>query len=180
MTSILKVDEIQNTDGKTGIVITPDGSLESVKFPEQSSPSGRVITSTTMSSYETGTFIPTLTFGKNSAGQSYQTRVGYYTKIGSAVTVTLYILLTSKGTSTGTAEIAGMPFKCKGGLAYSVGSLHINQVSYSGFPQAYLQHATFNVNLGTTSESGTFSTLDNNNFVGDSGIIFTATYQTNE
>ena len=33
MTSILKVDEIQNTDGKTGIVITPDGSLESVKFP---------------------------------------------------------------------------------------------------------------------------------------------------
>ena len=58
MTSILKVDEIQNTDGKTGIVITPDGSLESVKFPEQSSPSGRVITSTTMSSYEEGTWTP--------------------------------------------------------------------------------------------------------------------------
>jgi len=61
MTSILKVDEIQNTDGKTGIVITPDGSLESVKFPEQSNPSGRVITSTTMSSYEEGYYQTTFT-----------------------------------------------------------------------------------------------------------------------
>ena len=34
MSSILKVDEIQNTDGKTGLVITPDGSIDGIKFPE--------------------------------------------------------------------------------------------------------------------------------------------------
>ena len=79
MTSILKVDEIQNTDGKTGIVITPDGSLESVKFPEQSSPSGRVITSTTMSSYEAGTWTPDL----SNVQRFWHCRVMLiYTKIG--------------------------------------------------------------------------------------------------
>ena len=83
MSSILKVDEIQNTDGKTGIVITPDGSLESVKFPEQSNPSGRVITSTTMSSYETGTWTPVLT----NNGGDWIGASGLYTKVGNTVTI---------------------------------------------------------------------------------------------
>ena len=63
MSSVLKVDEIQNTDGKTGLVITPDGSIDSIKFPEEANPSGRTITSTTMSSFEQGTWNPKLVTG---------------------------------------------------------------------------------------------------------------------
>jgi len=110
MSSILKVDEIQNTDGKTGIVITPDGSLESVKFPEQSSPSGRVITSTTMSSYETGTWTPTVF--ANSGGFAGTVTINWanYTKIGSTVWVDAFIRVNVTNAGSGEAIIGGLPF----------------------------------------------------------------------
>ena len=106
MTSILKVDEIQNTDGQSALVITPDGSLESVKFPEQSSPSGRVITSTTMSSYEEGTWVPTIT---NGTATNFANPSGIYTKIGSFVTITITVQLNDASPDL---EIS-MPFKPK-------------------------------------------------------------------
>jgi hypothetical protein len=84
MSSILKVDEIQNTDGKTGLVITPDGSIDGIKFPEEANPSGRTITSTTMSSYEEGTWVPVLETG------TALTLSGRYTKVGNIVTFTIY------------------------------------------------------------------------------------------
>ena len=86
MTSILKVDEIQNTDGKTGLVITPDGSVSGVKFPEAVAPSGRTITSTTMSSYEEGTWVPVILAGSAS---TFDRPSGIYTKIGRVITVTI-------------------------------------------------------------------------------------------
>jgi hypothetical protein len=83
MSSILKVDEIQNTDGKTGLVITPDGSIDGIKFPEEANPSGRTITSTTMSSYEEGSWTPVLETG------TALTLYGRYTKVGNLVTFTV-------------------------------------------------------------------------------------------
>ena len=86
MTSILKVDEIQNTDGQSALVITPDGSVSGVKFPEAVAPVGRTITSTTMSSYEEG--IWTITMEPSSGFTPTDTTSnGYYTKIGNMVTV---------------------------------------------------------------------------------------------
>ena len=110
MTSILKVDEIQNTDGKTGIVITPDGSLESVKFLEQSSPSGRVITSTTMSSYETGTWTPVVIAQYGGFAGTVTIRNANYTKIGSTVWVSAYILVNVTNGGSGNARMGGLPF----------------------------------------------------------------------
>ena len=111
MTSILKVDEIQNTDGKTGIVITPDGSLESVKFPEQSSPSGRVITSTTMSSYETGTWTPTVYATHGGFSGTVNVVSANYTKIGSTVWVDAFLDVNVTAVGSGTALIGGLPFR---------------------------------------------------------------------
>ena len=128
--------------------------------------------------YEEGTFTPTVTFGGNSAGQVYGVRTGLYTKIGQTVTVQLYFTLTAKGTSTGNAKITGMPFACKGGYAYSAGSLHLNAVSFTGFPQAYNTVSSTKVTLGETTDAGVFSPLNNTNFANYSGVIFTATYQT--
>jgi hypothetical protein len=180
MSSVLKVDEIQNTDGKTGLVITPDGSIDGIKFPEEANPSGRTITSTTMSSYEEGTFTPTVTFGAGSVGQVYGKRYAYYTKIGQNVTVTFYILLINKGTSTGDAYIEGMPFRCKSRDAYAAGSLHLNRVSFTGFPQAYHLFGTTTVTLGKTTDAGVYDALTSDNFTTEAGIIFTSTYFTDE
>ena len=101
MSSVLKVDEIQNTDGKTGLVITPDGSIDGIKFPEQLNPSGRTITGTTMSSYEEGTWKPVVNGDVDSNG--------IYTKIGRQVTLIAFIRSTDQSTDAG-IEITGLPF----------------------------------------------------------------------
>ena len=116
MSSILKVDEIQNTDGKTGIVITPDGSLESVKFPEQSSPSGRVITSTTINSFEEGTWVPTLLSSQGGFSGTVTINSANYTKIGSTVWVDAYLVVDVTAVGSGDATIGGLPFTVAGGF----------------------------------------------------------------
>lgn len=59
--------------------------------------------------YETGTFTPELNFGGASTGIT-ATRTGRYTRIGNVVYWAVHIALTSKGTATGAATIAGLPF----------------------------------------------------------------------
>ena len=141
MTSILKVDEIQNTDGKTGIVITPDGTVTvpSVKFPEITggNPS-RVITNTKMSSYEEGTWIPRLLIGASSTGITYSLQAGNYVKVGRAVTIIYRIILSNKSTRSGNINVNGLPFAASDVDLYPtvMGLWHnVNLPSVSGGPQ---------------------------------------------
>ena len=112
MSSILKVDEIQNTDGKTGLVITPDGTVTvpSVKFPEQSNPSGRVITSTTMSSFEEGTWTPVPFAASGGFAGTVTINSANYTKIGSTVWVDAYFNVDVTNVGSGDARIGVLPF----------------------------------------------------------------------
>jgi hypothetical protein len=66
--------------------------------------------------YEEGTFTPSLEFGGTSTGITYQaaSQVGIYTKVGNLVHISIEIRLTSKGTSTGTMTISGLPFNSGG------------------------------------------------------------------
>jgi hypothetical protein len=59
--------------------------------------------------YEEGTWTPALLFGSASVGMT-GTFTGRYTKIGRQVHATFSIVLTAKGSSTGTATIGGLPF----------------------------------------------------------------------
>ena len=101
MTSILKVDQIQNTDGQSALVIASDGSVDSVKYAEESNPSGRTITSTTMSSYEEGTWVPT------NAGCTFTITNAVYTRIGRLVNCSAMVDITSTGSI---AAWGGLPF----------------------------------------------------------------------
>lgn len=51
------------------------------------------------------TYVPTISFGGASVGVTYSSQIGYYTRIANFVFVSAYIVLTSKGTSTGEASI---------------------------------------------------------------------------
>lgn len=104
MTSILKVDEIQNTDGKTGLVITPDGSVSGVKFPEAVAPVGRTITSTTMSSYEEGTWNPEMETG---SARFLETR---YVRINNFIQLRVYVDQITDITSSNGFTITNLPF----------------------------------------------------------------------
>jgi hypothetical protein len=60
--------------------------------------------------YEEGTWTPDLRFNNAASGMTYSRQEGHYTKIGRQVFAQFRITLTSKGTSTGTLTIRGLPF----------------------------------------------------------------------
>jgi len=73
-------------------------------------------TSELLADYEEGTWDPGVTFGGGSTGITYAGyQGGTYTKIGNRVFFTAQMRLTSKGSSTGTAAITGLPFTSAGG-----------------------------------------------------------------
>lgn len=56
-----------------------------------------------------GTWTPVLSFGGLSVGIAYTTQTGTYVRIGPLIFWQMRIVLTSKGSSTGAAVIAGLP-----------------------------------------------------------------------
>jgi hypothetical protein len=59
--------------------------------------------------YEEGTFTPTLSFAGNNVGIAYSKQVGMYARVGKLVWINFELVLTSKGSSTGLAEVEGFP-----------------------------------------------------------------------
>ncbi len=75
-------------------------------------PSGVQIGSitSTLNIYEEGTFTPNLRFGTGTTGITYSTQKGRYIRTGDDVSIWIWIVLTSKGTSTGNANINDFPY----------------------------------------------------------------------
>lgn len=60
--------------------------------------------------FTTGTFVPGLAFGGSNTGITYSSQDGRYVKVRGFLFVSVYIVLTSKGSSTGAARITNLPF----------------------------------------------------------------------
>ena len=60
--------------------------------------------------YEEGTWTPGLTFGGSATGISYVAQSGTYTKIGRIVSLAFNLRIDDNGSSTGSANITGLPF----------------------------------------------------------------------
>src|SRR5690606_23601060 len=58
---------------------------------------------------ESSTFTPFLRFGGSTAGITYNSRNGYYTRVGNLVTFHVHIALFSKGSATGDVNVR-LPF----------------------------------------------------------------------
>jgi hypothetical protein len=84
--------------------ILPKGQLA---FPQNPSPSGNF---NTLDDYREFIFTPILRFGGANIGITYSYAYGAGVKIGRLVTVWISILLTNKGSATGAATIASVPF----------------------------------------------------------------------
>ena len=131
MSSILKVDQIQNTDGQSALVIASDGSVDGVKYAEAASPSGRTITSTTMSSFEEGTWVPTVSASGGGFAGTVTINNANYTKIGSTVWVSAYLTVDVTNAGSGGATIGGLPFTVSGSFS-AFKATHGNLVASNG------------------------------------------------
>jgi hypothetical protein len=71
-----------------------------------------------LNDFEFGTWTANINFGSNtgsSTGATYSNTLGNYVKIGNLVHVQCRITFTAKGSSTGNANITGIPFTSNGG-----------------------------------------------------------------
>jgi len=142
-----------------------------VPFPSTQVPSTNV---NTLDDYKEGTFTPVLEFGGGSVGITYSTQTGYYTKIGNRVYVDIYIIITSKGSSTGDAIITGLPYTVG---QYAVCSSSLNYISFSNYPEFLAYKSTDSIYLRQVSAAGTRADMDNTNFRDNSIINISCNYQ---
>ena len=156
---------------------TPSTSGAGITFPATQSAS---TDANTLDDYEEGTWTPTITFGGASTGMTYSasSQIGTYTKIGNLVTIRAYIGLSNKGSSTGIARIADLPFTPVNTLnQYWAGSLGVTTVTYTGYPWSTTIHGVASISLKQTTEAGSPSNLTEANFANSSELYYTAQFQ---
>jgi hypothetical protein len=127
--------------------------------------------------YEEGTWTMGLAFGGASVGVTYGGNTGTYTKIGRKVTITGYMNLTSKGTSTGNARITGLPFTSGSNASFfGVPSLFLTLTTFTGQFTGLLLNSSNTININQITNLGVESALTDVNFSNSSEIIVTLTY----
>jgi hypothetical protein len=97
-----------------------------------SASAGGGASSSLLDDYEEGTWTPVYIGTSGSIGSTaYTTRNGTYTKIGNVVIVGLQLLLSNKGSWTGTVKITGLPFTAANDGVQSIGGLQVNNVTFA-------------------------------------------------
>ena len=143
-----------------------------------------------LNDYEEGSWTPVVTFGGNSAGQSYNYQVGRYIKIGRLVHIQCYVEISSKGSSTGTAKISGLPYATRdqGAMYPSAVLPYFNAGSSSAGPgsiSTFMVYGETNqTNLNIQREQVNQSTPEMNdaqdyNFADNTSFMLTMTYVSN-
>jgi hypothetical protein len=132
-------------------------------------------TSELLADYEEGTWTPAISIGGSTAGITYSTQAGKYTKIGRLVTVEAAIALTSKGVNTGAFVVAGMPFTSFGNAGGgSLGT--ITDITYTGVPMIRYFSGGTTFAFVSCTEAGATSSLTDANLANNSYMQFTLTY----
>jgi hypothetical protein len=157
----------------SGLVSLPVGQLA---FPATQNPSANA---NTLDDYEEGTWTPALTFGGSAVGIAYAaSTLGRYTKIGRLVTATANLMLSSKGSSTGMAQVVGLPFPSLNDSI--VGSCAVGFASgftsVNGAVLGMVQPNASKINF-YASANGAASSLTNANFTNAAAVLLTVSYE---
>jgi hypothetical protein len=126
----------------------------------------------------TGTFVPGISFGGGVTGITYTTQVGSYTIAGDRVMVSGYIVLSSKGSSTGSVAITTLPFTCADSdNAVAPVALYLKGVTFANAFMGSVQKNSTQINLFEITEAGTVTNLADTDFANTSEVAFTAIYR---
>lgn len=143
-----------------------------IKFPATQNASSNA---NTLDDYEEGTWTPALQFATDPAGITYSEASGSYTKIGNTVFARGSFTLSSKGSNTGSARIAGLPFTPAAGdkgasIGYMVG------ITYANFLMLLIQAAP-SIDFYEITEGGVTTELTDADFTNTSRIGFSCFFQ---
>lgn len=120
-----------------------------------------------------GTFTPLLQFAAAAVGMTYTTQVGTYTRIGNVVTFTINIVLSAKGSSTGTAAVAGLPF-ASAGITTCV--LNASLLTFTGQVAGRIGTGGSQVNLDSFATTGARAQLTDTAFVDTTTLQISGSY----
>lgn len=146
-----------------------------IKFPGTQVPSANV---NTLDDYEEGTFTPVLAFGGASVGITYATQLGHYQIVGNRIHIQIRVLLTSKGSSVGSATITGLPVAAvnTAGFFAPFSLVLSGMSSMSGLTQAYISPNTTAITLQQLG-TGTAANLADTNFGAASEVMVCGSYE---
>lgn len=160
-----------------GLLDLSTSTAGQIKFPATQNASADA---NTLDDYEEGTWTPSISFGGGTTGITYNSRVGRYVKIGRVVTAQGYVQLTSKGSSTGAANLTSLPFTS---VNVSNAYTTVNISYYNAFTSLnYFLSAYVNTNATTCvfvqgSNTGGVTAITDGNFTNTSEFIFSITYE---
>lgn len=125
-------------------------------------------------------FTPVLNFGGGSTGITYSARNAYYILDGNTCTIQGSFTLSSKGSSTGSAQITGLPLSLKnktGGDAVVSVFVALGAPT-NGVVQGLAPANSTIINLYTYNPAtGNVALINDKNFSNSSVVEFTATYE---
>lgn len=123
-----------------------------------------------------GTFTPTIDFSGGTTGITYSLQEGRYQLVGDDVRATVNIVLTSKGTDTGSLNIKGFPFASESVIEYHT-QPYLTGVTYSGNVTAYLLPGNSTGRIIIFTEAGGAAFLSDTNMTDTSKISVTFIYK---
>jgi hypothetical protein len=125
------------------------------------------------------TFTPALKFATNNVGMT-GTFGGWFHKVGKMVFMSIEIVLTAKGSSTGAATITNLPYTFKSSL-YQVGNvvMHSNAAGITSSPTCYINSNTSTMDLVLQGSTGVTSMTDAN-FTNTTRMFVTVVGVTND
>lgn len=130
-----------------------------------------------IANYASTTFTPVLTFGSASTGIMYSTQYGGYTQIGNMVFISIVIVLTSKGSSSGTALITGLPVT-SGSQVYVFATRQTN-ITYTGqFVISVTSGGTTTCDILAQASASGLTALTDSAFTNSSTLRATGVYFT--
>ena len=116
---------------------------------------------------------PVLQFGGASTGITYTTQVGSYTRIGNVVTFTMNIVLSSKGSATGSAAVTGLPYAS---AAITTCVLNASLLTYTGQVAARIGLGGTQLNLDSFATTGARVSLTDTAFVNTTTLQISGSY----
>lgn len=121
---------------------------------------------------------PGISFGGGVTGITYSGQVGYYERIGSRIFFSGYVALSNKGSSTGAANITGLPVASKNVASYfHTPTIRADTMSsITGMVQALIAPNSSVISM-TFLGTGAATVVDNTHFQNTTVLIVSGHYE---